>query len=172
MNRNGLKITKSESVKWHGVVRVTLRNVVTGVERTHEYHNLFVTSGKAAIARRLIGDTDKDPNTGKITYCAVGRGTTAPAATNVKLQTESARKSVSSVTRVADNVCRIRGFFSTTEGGDDGGGPGNVHLYETGLFGEDASGTADSGTLFNRVNIDVDKTDADTLTIEFLITIS
>jgi hypothetical protein len=161
-------------VKWDGVLRVTLRNVHTGVERATEYHNLFVTTGKAAIARRLIGDTDKDPNTGKITYCAVGRGTTAAASTDTTLQTESARKSVSSVTRIADNVCRIRGFFNTTEGGDDGGGPGNVHLYETGLFGEDASGVADSGTMFEYIRFDtaITKAATDVLNITSEITIS
>lgn len=161
-----------EGARWDGELIVTLRNVYTGEERVSRYKNMVVTTGLAAIARRLIGDTDKGADTGKITYCAVGRGTTAPALTQTTLVTETARKAVSSVTRIAENVCRIRGFFNTTEGGDDGGGPGNVHLYETALFGEDATAASDSGTMFNRALIDKDKTDADTLTIEFLLTIS
>lgn len=158
----------NESLNWKGRIRCTRRNVVTGEVRVREYDNLITTAGKAAIARRLIGDATYDPNTGQCTYGAVGTGTTAPAASDIKLGTESFRKVLAYTTRTADNIALLRMFINTTEGG----GGGNIHLYEFGLFGEAATGAADSGTIFNHAAIDEDKTSSETLTIEVTITIS
>jgi len=158
----------NEALTWKGRIRCTCRNVVTGAVRVREYDNLITTAGKAAIARRLIGDATYDPSTGKVTYGAVGTGTTAPAASDIKLGTETFRKVLAYTTRTADNVALLRTFINTTEGGSGG----NIHLYEFGLFGEAATGVADSGTLFNHAAIDEDKTSSETLTIECVITIN
>jgi hypothetical protein len=53
-------------------------------------------------------------------------------------------------------------YMTTTEG--------NIAITEYGVFGEEASASADSGTLFERVIISKTKTSAKTLTIESRIT--
>jgi hypothetical protein len=148
--------------KMQGVIIITLKNIYTGKERTWIKRNTIITTGKTAIARRLGGIGTKT-NEGQVTYGAVGTGTNAPAVGDVKLQVEIARKQVSSASH-ADNVVTIRVFFNSSEGIGT--------LKEFGLFGEDASGTVDSGTLFNRVAINITKTATDTLTFSCSLTVS
>ena len=50
-------------------------------------------------------------------------------------------------------------FFNTSEA--------NAALKEIGLFGDDATVTADTGTLFARAAIDKTKTSSETLTIDW-----
>lgn len=152
--QDGLKIT--------GVVRGWLRDAKTGKLKAYfEHRNLVVDSGKSAIAARLAGDVAV-ANRGEITYGAVGTGGSTPAAGDTTLETELFRK-VLALRQFSGNVATFRLFLNTSEG--------NGTLLEFGLFGEDASGTADSGTLFNRVNINKVKTVAETLTIEAQITV-
>lgn len=152
---NGLKIS--------GKVRFIFTDVKTSKREISKwYKNLIPTEGREAIARRL-GNIAEKANEGIVTYGAVGTGTTAPQNSDTQLETELVRKLISS-TSYASNVITIRTFFTTSEA--------NGSLKEFGLFGENASGTQDSGTLFQRVNIDKTKTSAKTLTVESVITIS
>jgi len=151
-----------ERIGIRGRVVVTMRDAKTGRIVSRDIHeNLIVTGGKSAIAARLAGDTTK-ANRGEITFGSVGTGTTAPSAADTKLETEFFRK-VLAVRKVTVNVAILRLFLSTSEG--------NTTLKEFALFGEDASVTPDSGTMFNRVLIDRTKTSANTLTIEALVTV-
>lgn len=128
---------------------------------THEYilvDNMFVTTGKNSLAARLIETADK----GMITYCAVGTGITAPALGDTTLQTELYRKLIS-VRSVVGNVATFQTYFTTAEA--------NGALKEAGLFGDDATGTPDSGTLFCRTAINRTKTSSDTLTLSWAVTI-
>lgn len=146
-----------------GKVRLILTDVKTGEVEISEYiPNLIPTVGRAAIARRLRNALAVS-NEGIITYGAVGTGTTAPLNADTTLETEIERKQIASSSN-ADNVLTIRTFFSTSEANGD--------LKEFGLFGEDATGVVDSGTLFERVAIDRTKTAAKTLTIESVITLT
>jgi len=126
------------------------------------FYNVIPTVGRTAIARRLVNAGLK-ANEGIITYGAVGTGTNVAVNSDTKLQTEIARK-LCSQRNYLDNTIIIRTFFTTSEANGD--------LKEFGLFGEDASSTPDSGTLFERVNINKTKTSSKTLTIESAITIS
>lgn len=122
--------------------------------------NTFVTAGKNAIAAALMGTTSN--NKGIITYCAVGTNTTAPALGNTHLGTEIFRKLVS-VRSVSGNVATFQTFFTTSEA--------NGTLREAGLFGDDASSTPDTGTLFSHLAINRVKSSSDTLTLNWDITI-
>lgn len=143
-------------------VKGVFRDAKTGkITKQFEGHNLAVDTGLYAIAERLSGVEAN--NSGTITYCALGTGTNAPAAGNTTLQTELFRKAVS-VRSSSDNIARFRSFFSTDEANDT--------LKEVGLFGEDATASADSGTLFCRLSIDKTKTSSETLTLDWQITIT
>jgi hypothetical protein len=128
---------------------------------THEYilvDNMFVTAGKNSVASRLIETASK----GMITYCGLGTGITAPAAGDIELQTEIYRKLIS-VRSVSGNIATFQTYFTTAEA--------NGTLKEAGLFGDDATDTANSGTLFCRTAINRTKTSSDTLTLSWAVTI-
>ena len=154
----------TESITTIGIVTCILTDVNTGIQEIKEYKNIMVTTGKVAILRRLAG-TDLKTNEGKILYGAIGTDDTAPAATDTTLGTEIVRKAIASTSYNATlKTCTIRTFYTTSEA--------NGALKEFGLFGEDATGSADSGTMFNHANIDITKTAVKTLTIEVVISYS
>jgi hypothetical protein len=151
------------NLKIEGKVRLTFKDEVTGKITIVENHNLFVNTGLYSIISRLAG-TDIPANTkGAITYCAVGTGTNAPAAANTKLQTEIKRKQIADRSPVNGSVT-YRTYFNTSEAVGA--------LKEIGLFGDAATGTADSGTLFCRAAIDKAKTDTESLTVDWVVSIS
>jgi hypothetical protein len=141
-----------------GNVQFDFYDTLTGKHDIVEVENVFCTAGKNSIADRLKGSD----NVGLITYGALGTGATAPAAADIKLQTEIARKAVS-VRSVAANVATFQTYFTT--------GEGNGSLKEAGLFGDLATDAADSGTLFCHTAINRTKSATDTLTLTWTVTI-
>lgn len=139
--------------------KLTFEDINTGKSEIKEYVNLVTTAGKTMLAQRLAGEA----NDCNLTYVAVGTGTTAPAVTDTTLETELARKALASVD-YSGAVVIARGYFGASEG--------NGTLTEIGLFGEAASATPDSGTLFNHAVISETKTSSKTLTTETTITVS
>lgn len=139
---------------------IELFNVKTGKYDFELVKNMFVTSGKNALASRLAGTTAN--NKGQITFCGLGTGTTAPALSDTTLQTEIDRKQIS-VRSFNGNVATFQTFFTTSEAIGT--------LREAGLFGDDATDTANSGTLFCRTAINRTKTSNDTLTLTWAVTI-
>ena len=156
------EINVDEPVPISGIVTLILRCKISGaIKGVRRYTNLIVDSGKNAIASRLVGDLTVVKR-GEITFGSVGTGVNVPAAGDTTLQTEIFRK-VLALRQVTTNKALFRLFLTTSEG--------NGTLKEFALFGEDASAAADSGTMFNRVNIDITKTSSETLTIEVEITV-
>ncbi len=145
-----------------GKIKMKFENPVTGAVRVSDYDNLITTPGVIAIARRLINEGAL-ANEGIITYGASGTDGTAPTIADTTLGTELARKIVSSVARSA-NVITITTFFTTAESVGT--------LAEWGLFGEAATGAADSGTLFEHALISEVKSNSETLTVDVEIKIS
>lgn len=143
-----------------GTVEIILTDLFTGEVKYSQTHNLVTDAGKASIADGLRGT--ETGSKGIITYCALGTDATAPDPANTVLGTEIERKQVS-VRSVSSNVATFETFFTTSEG--------NGNLKEAGLFGDDASETADSGTLFCHTAIDRTKTSSDTLTLRWSLTI-
>ncbi len=152
-----------DKMKMTGVVRGWFHDAKTGkLVDYFEHKNLVTDAGREMVAARLAGDTAV-ANRGEITFGAVGLDDTVPAPTNVALGNEFFRKALTLRSFLA-NVVTLQVFFNTSEA--------NGALKEFALFGEDASTTPDSGTMFNHVNIDKLKTVAVTLTIEAQITLS
>lgn len=127
------------------------------IEKKTQY-NVVVTSSKNGFAGILNSESTF---TGNINYGAVGTGADSAVAADTLLQTELDRVIPTSQSR-AGNVTTLLFAFAPTDA--------NGSLKEFGAF-IDGTAAADSGTLFNRVNIDVVKTTLNTLTIELIITV-
>ena len=139
-----------------GHVKLIIVDMMTQKVTIKEYENLFTTVGKNSLFQRLAGDSSK----GLITYGAVGTGLSTPSITDIKLNNEVFRKSIS--TLLVNNTLLIaRLFLSTSEG--------NYYLKEFGLFGDNATGSTDSGTLFDRCIVEHNKVSSETVTIEVIL---
>lgn len=149
--RGGIGIT--------GMVRVRVVGPDGTVKHDITKKNLVVDAGLTLLANRI---SDAVPDSGcLINYLAVGTGTATPDAGDTELQTENARKAVTSRTN-ADAVAAISTVF-------DAGEVPTSTLKEVGAF-IDATATADSGTLFARQNIDVPVTALDAVFIDWRFT--
>lgn len=149
-------------IKLKGKVIFTLHNPITEWKEVKEYDNLITTAGMTMVARRL-GDIGLLANEGIASYGATGTDATPPVAGNTQLGAELARK-VFADTSYSANEITFNTFFNT--------GESNGVLKEWGVFGEAATGTANSGTLLEHAAIDITKTGAVTLTVETVITVS
>lgn len=149
-----------ENLKATGKLKITKRDLDGNILSIHDYDNVVCTVAKTMIANNL---TDVSPdNVMRINYGALGTNTTAPTAADTQLGTETYRNLVASQTNSA-NVAYITLFFSATEC--------NGTYKEAGLF-SNATGTANSGVIFSHVVIDETKTNTQTLTIDWTITIN
>jgi len=150
-----------DTIKAKGHLKITIRDKESGeIKRVHEYDNLICTVGKTMIANNLTSGSPD--NTMVINYVALGSDGTSPAAGDTTLGTEVYRNTVASETN-ANNVAYITGFFDATE---------TTGTYlEAGLFSDGGAG-ADTGVLVSHVNINVTKSNTETLTIDWTITIS
>jgi hypothetical protein len=160
MGMKGKTMKKNELIVPSGMVTIEMRNVHTGKITRWTGHNLVTTAGKTAMADALRGN--EVSNRGIITYCAMGTSAVAPNASDTALTTEIGRKAIS-VRTASGNVATFQIFFTTAEV--------NGVLREAGLFGDSASDTANSGTLFCKTAINRTKTSADTLTLSWAVTI-
>lgn len=150
---------KKQNIKIYTNVTATFRNAETNqVVDTFKGKNLVVDAGLASLAQRLIGVDIPANKKGVITYCALGTGGTAVTAGDVKLETEIFRKLISDPDYLGTTAI-FRTFYNTSEA--------NGTLLELGLFGDDATVTADSGTMFCRLIINKEKTVSETLTVDW-----
>lgn len=144
-----------------GQCTIIIRDAKTGkIKSQDRIHNTFCTVGKNAIADALRGNEAN--SRGIITYCAVGTSSVAPTAADTTLNTEIFRKLIS-VRSASGKVATFQTFFTTAEA--------NGTLREAGLFGDDATSSANTGTLFSKLAINRTKTSGDTLTLSWDITI-
>jgi len=122
--------------------------------------NLVTTVGKALIAGRINGSGAP----AAATYIAVGTGTTAAAAGDTTLQTETTTSglgrtagTVSLVTTSTTNdTAQITNTFSVT---------GTVAVTESGLFNAASSGTMETHQVFTAINV----VNGDSLTITWKV---
>ena len=144
-----------------GHYKITIRDAVSGnIKRVYNYSNIVPTVGRTMIANNLT-DTSPD-NAPRINYVALGAGVNVPANSDTQLQTENYRNAVASQTN-STNIAYVTGFFTSTEC--------NGTYKEAGLF-SNGTGAANSGVLVSRVAIDVTKSNTETLTIDWTLTIS
>ena len=143
-----------------GELIATIRDAKTGkIKRTYQYKNLNPTALFTMIANNL---TSPNPdNSMRVNYGAVGTGTNVPALANTTLQTELERTNIASLSNVGP-IAYITAFFNENQG--------NGVLREAGLFAN-GTGTANTGVLVSRVNINITKTVTESLTLDWTITI-
>jgi hypothetical protein len=156
MNKSQLKIACN--------VTGIFRDAKTGeILDTFKGKNLVVNTGLYSIAARLSGLDTPLNKKGTITFCAAGTDGTAVDPTDTVLGTEIQRKQVS-VRDYISGTASFTTFFNTSEA--------NGTLLELGLFGDDATSTADSGTMFCRLVINKTKTDSETLTLVWEVSVA
>lgn len=130
-------------------------------EVVQETNNLVVTAGKNWVADRMA-----NANT-VMTHMAIGTGTTAAAAGDTTLETESDRNTLStSGGTVSGNTIT---YEATWPAGDPNSASGsNVAITEAAIFDAATGGDMLARTVFAVVN----KTDLDSMTITWTITVS
>lgn len=129
----------NEKININTNVTVTVKDIKAGkILQVIKEHNLAVTTGKDLLRDFLYGDVV----TG-LTYLAIGTDNTAAIAGDTTLGTETYRKVFTTTTKTSATL-NMMTYISSTEGN------GNT-IVEAGLFGNGATGSADSGTLYSRV---------------------
>ena len=124
------------------------------------FENLVPTTARTMIANNL---TSASPtHTMKITHCALGTSSTSPANSDTQLGTETYRNAIASITN-ASNVAYATGFFTALEV--------TGTFAEAGIF-SNGTGTANSGVLLSHVALSVSKSNTETLTLDWTLTIS
>jgi hypothetical protein len=144
----------------YGRMVFELRDAKTGkLKERIRVDNITCQDGKNARASVLA---DEGLFTGAINYMAIGTGSNGPLDTDTQLQAEVARTTVASSSRT-NNIITLSFFY--------GSGVANTTLREAGAYIDGGVG-ANSGELFDRVNINIVKTIADTLTISLIVTVN
>jgi hypothetical protein len=143
-----------DSIKVTGELKITVTNPNGNVTQETVIPNLVVTSGKDYIAERM-----KDATTTAMSHMAIGTGSTAAAAGNTTLGTESGRVALTSTTVTANAVAYVATF---------GAGTGTGAITEAGLFNASSSGDMLCRTVFSVIN----KGAADTLGITWTVTVN
>lgn len=119
-----------------------------------EVDNLVVTAGKGYVASRM-----KDASATAMSHMAIGTGSTAAAAGNTALGSESARTTLTSTTVSGADVTYVDTFAA---------GTGTGAITEAGLFNANTGGTMLCRTVFSVVN----KGSSDSMTITWTVTVS
>lgn len=125
------------------------------LKEKREGRNLVVTAGKNHIADQL----SSAPGQAAMSHMAIGTGSTAPAAGDTALGTETDRNALTSRTD-AGNVVTYVGDWAAGDGT-------NPALRECGIFNAGAGGTM----LARHVYSNIDKQAGDTLKITWTLTI-
>lgn len=139
-------------------VKIEKQDLNTGEIRTEEYHNLAVDSGLNWIRDFFNGDVVTGLN-----RFAVGTGVTAESPSDILLGLEVFRDQFTLVTKISKGL-EIKYFLSSTSAN------GNT-IGEAGLFGNGATDTANSGTMYARVTFPAEaKTNAQAWTFTWTLT--
>lgn len=123
-------------------------------EIVQETKNLVVTAGKNFVASRM-----KDTSKAAMTHMAVGTGTTAAAAANTTLVSETDRNALTSTTVTNNEIA----YVATWAAGD-----ATAALTEAGIFNASSGGDMLCRTVFSVVN----KGASDSMTITWTVTVS
>ena len=149
-----------EKISLKGHYKFTLKDIVTGKVRVIEVDNIIPTCGRTMLANNL---TNASPtNTPKITHASLGTNITAPANADTQLGTETYRNAIASITN-ANNIAYATAFFNATEVAGT--------FKEAGIFCN-GTGSANSGVLLSHVAVNITKSNTETLTIDFTLTIN
>ena len=141
MLNDGLKLT--------GKLTIALNDEVV-----QEVPNLVVTTGKNFVASRMKDTTDS-----AMSHMAIGTGSTAAAAGDTALGSESARTALTSTTVTNNEIVYVDTFAA---------GTGTGAITEAGIFNASSGGDLLCRTVFSVVN----KGASDAMTITWTVTVS
>ena len=144
----------NDKLKVTGELQIVLRDKNGNIKLDKTEKNLVVSTGKAFIAKRMIGVSSD-----VMSHMAIGGTNTTPIAGHTALLGEIARAALVSST-VVDNTVTYSCLFAA--------GVGTGALTEAGIFNDDTAGEMLSRVVFSVVNKDND----DTLTINWQITLN
>jgi len=143
-----------DNFKAKGRLNIVVKDAEGNVKDSREVDNLVVNTGLAYIASRMKDTTDT-----AMTHMAVGTGTTAAAAGDTALGSESHRELLDSTTVTANAIAYVSSFEA---------GEGTGALTEAGIFNAASAGTMLCRTVFDVVN----KGANDTMSVTWTITIT
>ena len=148
--------TINETLKATGKVFVTVTGANGEVKQQFEVPNLVVTTGKNHIAAKIAATTNSPA---AMTHMAIGTGSTAPAAGDTTLGTETGRVSLSGSV-VSTNTITYTATFPA--------GTGSGAITEAGIFNASTAGTMLCRTTFPTVN----KQAGDSIAVTWVVTVS
>jgi hypothetical protein len=140
-----------EKLKLTGKLSIAINNEVV-----KEVDNLVVSDGKDFVASRM-----KDTTDAAMSHRAIGTGSTAAAAGDSALGSESARVALTSTTVSSNVITYVATFPANTPSSA-------AAITEAGLFNASSAGTMLCRTVFDVVN----KGTADSMTITWSVTVS
>lgn len=146
----------NEKIVATGALKIVVTALDGSVKQEQEVKNLVVTAGLGFIASRMTGTAAN-----VMSHMAIGTGSTAAAAGNTTLGTESARVALTSTTPTGPAVAYVASFPAGT--------PASLTaITEAGIFNASSAGTMLCRTVFSVVNKDVN----DTMSITWTITMA
>jgi len=143
-----------DQIKVTGELKITVTNDEGNVKKEVIVPNIVVTDGKEYIASRM-----KDASATAMSHMAIGTGSTAAAAGDAALGTESGRVALTSTTVTSNAVAYVATFPA---------GTGTGAITEAGILNASSSGTLLCRTVFSVIN----KGAADTLGITWTVTVN
>lgn len=152
-----IKARKDAGQEYMSLVRKL--NAMCEIEK-FVFINIVPTVGRTMIANNLTSNSPT--NVMKITHCALGTSGTTPTNADTTLGAETYRNAIASISN-ASNIAFATGFFTTTEV--------TGTFAEAGIF-SDGTLTTDSGILLSHVLAAITKTNTQTLTLDWALTIS
>lgn len=126
------------------------------VKQRESVKNLVVTTGKNFVASRMAGTSSS-----VMSHMAIGTGTTAAAAGDTTLGSQSARVALTSTTATDNDVVYVATFAAGTPASA-------AAITEAGIFNASTGGTMLCRTVFSEIN----KGTSDSLTITWTVTAS
>lgn len=143
----------TDNLKATGELQIVLRDKDGNIKQNLHVPNLVVTTGKNAIASRLIGTS-----TAVMSHMALGTGATATSASDTDLGSQSGSRVALTASAVSNEITYSATFPAGTAGA----------ITEAGVFNASSAGIMLSRTVFSVVN----KETTDSLTINWKITIN
>lgn len=130
----------NENMKVLGTLEAVLKDEFGRVKETRKMKNLIVDTGDYGIADQLLAS----PTIGKPTHFGVGTGSTAAAAAQTALVSETGTRVAFSTKTRSGRVVTMVGTFAA--------GNGTGALTEAGVFNASTSGSMYSRVVFSVIN--------------------
>lgn len=147
-----------DQTKLKGIYRARIYRADGSIRLDKTFENIITDAGKEVLAAAMIS---ADPSTKPfITHSALGSGTSTPAASDTSLETEVYRKYIASLS-TDGNILYASAYYSGDEVTGD--------FKEAGIFLDAAGG---GGVLLSRVSIDISKAAGESLTLDYMLTLT